>query len=96
VICFFEDTATGNTRPARHPPIKQVDLFSKYRALIPVQFQEETCPDPGEDIKGSIKRERNTKQQDHQKAKRMKSENNKKTTTSKERGYCNNDLGRKN
>ena len=63
------------------PPIKQVDLFSKYCALIPVEFQEETCPDPGEDIKGSIKREKNTKQRDRQKAKRMKVENEKNKTT---------------
>jgi hypothetical protein len=72
--------------PPGIPPIKQVELFSKYRALIPVEFQEETCPDPGEDIKGSIKRERNTKQRDRQKAKRTKVENDKK----KNRGYRNN------
>jgi hypothetical protein len=78
VIRFFEDATTGSTRPAQHPPIKQVELFSKYRALIPVQFQEETCPDPGEDIKGSIKRERNTKQRDRQKAKRIMKVENKK------------------
>ena len=70
--------------PPGIPPIKQVELFSKYRALIPVQFQEETCPDPGEDIKGSIKRERNTEQRDRQKAKRLKCENDKKTTTSED------------
>jgi hypothetical protein len=68
--------------PPGIPPIKQVELFSKYRALIPVEFQEATCPDPGEDIKGSIKRERNTKQRDRQKeAKRIKVENDKNKTT---------------
>jgi hypothetical protein len=63
--------------PGIPPSIKQVELFSKYCALIPVEFQEETCPDPGEYIKGSIKRERNTKQRDRQKAKRMKVEDEK-------------------
>jgi hypothetical protein len=30
------------------PPIKQVELFSKYRGLHLVQFQDITCPDPHE------------------------------------------------
>jgi hypothetical protein len=54
------------------PPIKQEELFTKYRGLLPVQFQEITCPDPGNDIKIKIKSERNTKQRERTKAKRMK------------------------
>jgi hypothetical protein len=56
------------------PPIKQVELFSKYRGLLPVQYQDITCPDPGNDVKIKIKSERNTKQRERTKAKRMKFE----------------------
>lgn len=54
------------------PPIKQVELFSKYRALIPEEFRNTTCPDPGDDIKMKIKSERNTKQRERNK--KMKTE----------------------
>jgi hypothetical protein len=60
------------------PPIKQVELFSKYCGLLPVQFQDITCPDPGDNIKIKIKSERNTKQRERTKAKRMKVEDNNK------------------
>jgi hypothetical protein len=57
------------------PPIKQVVLFTKYRALIPEVFCDITCPDPGDDIKMKIKSERNTKQQEKsKKARTMKKE----------------------
>jgi hypothetical protein len=57
------------------PPIKQVELFTKYRALIPKVFRDVTCPDPGDHIKMKIKSERNTKQQERStKARTMKKE----------------------
>ena len=56
-------------KPPGIPPIKQVELFSKYRALIPEPFRDITCPDPGEEIKFKIKSERNTKQRDRKKTK---------------------------
>jgi hypothetical protein len=56
------------------PAIKQVELFTKYRSLLPEPFREATCPDPGEEIKLKIKTERNTKQRERTKAKKMKSE----------------------
>jgi hypothetical protein len=55
--------------PPGIPPIKQVELFSKYRSLLPEPFRDITCPDPGEDIKFKIKNERNTKQRDRKKSK---------------------------
>jgi hypothetical protein len=54
------------------PPIKQVELFSKYCGLLPVPYQDITCPDPGNVVKIKIKSERNTKQRERTKAKRMK------------------------
>jgi hypothetical protein len=67
--------------PPGIPDIKQVELFSKYRALIPVEFQDETCPDPGVIITGGVKRERNTKRRDREQVKRTKVENDKNKTT---------------
>ena len=55
--------------PPGIPPIKQVELFSKYRALIPESFRDVTCPDPGEDIKKKIRSERNTKARERKKSK---------------------------
>jgi hypothetical protein len=60
------------------PPIKQVELFSKYCGLLPVQYQDITCPDPGDDVKIKIKSEHNTKQRERTKAKRMKFEDDNK------------------
>ena len=55
--------------PPGIPAIKQVELFSKYRSLLPVQFHDITCPDPGADVKDKIKQERNTKQRERKKSK---------------------------
>lgn len=46
--------------PPGVPPIKQVELFTKYRALIPEAFRDITCPDPGDEITKKIKSDRNT------------------------------------
>ena len=56
-------------RPPGIPPIKQMELFTKYRQLIPEQFRAETCPDPGEQIKQKIKSERNAKAREKKKSK---------------------------
>ena len=62
-------------KPPGIPPIKQVELFSKYRLLIPESYRDLTCPDPGEDVKVKIKSERNTKQRERtKKARQMKQE----------------------
>jgi hypothetical protein len=55
--------------PPGIPAIKQVELFSRYRVLLPEQFHDITCPDPGADIKDKIKQERNTKQHERKKSK---------------------------
>ena len=78
------------------PPIKQVELFSKYRALIPEEFRDTTCPEPSDDIKNKIKSERNTKQRERAKTKREtgqnkkhKSEDEKGNRTKQEAQECN-------
>ena len=38
--------------------IKQVELWSKYRPLVPVEFREECCPKPAKEV---IYREKNKK-----------------------------------
>lgn len=53
--------------PPGIPPIKQVELFTKYRGLIPEAFRETTCPDPGEEIKKKIRSDRNAKQRERSK-----------------------------
>ena len=65
--------------PPGIPPIKQVELFTKYRGLIPEAFRETTCPDPGEEIKKKIRSDRNTKQRER--SKRIKLEATKKRKT---------------
>ena len=54
------------------PDIKKVELYSKYRPLIPQTFQDTTCPHPGEDILDRIKSQRNKKQQQRQQQKKRK------------------------
>ena len=69
--------------PPGIPPIKQVELFSKYRALIPESFRDVTCPDPGEDIKKKITSEQNTRKQENVRSRKSKSKTtNKKMKTS--------------
>ena len=63
--------------PPGIPPIKQVELFSKFRGLIPEAFRDVTCPDPGDEIKGKIKSERNTKQRERNKKIKMEATHNK-------------------
>lgn len=54
------------------PDIKKVELYKKYRPLIPEQYRDITCPHPGEDVLSKIKTERNKKAQQRQKAKNEK------------------------
>lgn len=61
--------------PPGVPPIKQVELFTKYRALIPEAFRDITCPDPGDEITKKIKSDRNTKQRERKKTKKTEEEN---------------------
>jgi hypothetical protein len=43
------------------PAIKQVELYSKFRHLVPEEYKDVTCPYPGDDIMGKIKKERKEK-----------------------------------
>ena len=37
------------------PDIKKVELYKKYRPLIPTEYQDITCPYPSEDVLKKIK-----------------------------------------
>ena len=65
--------------PAGVPAIKQVELYKKYRPLIPKKWQDITCPHPGEEILNAIKTERNEKQRKRQKDKRVKNSHEQQT-----------------
>lgn len=45
-------------------PIKQVELYKKWRPFIPVQYREEICPRPSDEVIASVKSERNKKARD--------------------------------
>ena len=51
------------------PDIKRVELFTKYRPLIPLQFQNITCPHPSDKALAKIKSEQNPRVSKHQKQK---------------------------
>ena len=62
------------------PDIKRVELFTKYRPLIPLQFQYINCPHPGDNALEKIKSERNTRVCKRQKQKMDTKKENKKET----------------
>ena len=54
-------------------PIKQVELYTKWRTLIPdVNDREETCPRPSDEILESVKKQKNSKAAAKAAAKRRK------------------------
>ena len=63
------------------PDIKRIELFAKYRLLIPLQFQDITCPHPGNKALAKIKSERNTRVRKRQKQKMETKKEKKKETT---------------
>jgi hypothetical protein len=42
--------------------IKQVELYTKYRPLVPEQYWDELCPKPSDEVIGNIAKQRNEKQ----------------------------------
>lgn len=42
--------------PPGIPEIKQVELYEKWRPLIPASYQQEMCPDPGVEVRNKVKR----------------------------------------
>jgi hypothetical protein len=42
-------------------PIKQVELYKKWRPFVPHQFREEICPRPSDEVIASVKNDRNNK-----------------------------------
>ena len=41
--------------------IKQVDLFTKWRPIVPFEYKNITCPEPSEEVKLAAKRIRTKK-----------------------------------
>ena len=50
--------------------LKQVDLFKKWRPLIPPEFQDVTCPKPPEDVMQEVCQERRKKAKDRRQKKK--------------------------
>jgi hypothetical protein len=71
------NTQAGYLYPYRPglKPIKRVELFCKYRALLPKRCQDITCPDPGQDVIDSVKKTRAEKNADKRAAKKLKEGN---------------------
>ena len=42
-------------------PIKQAELFKKWRQFVPVQFQNEICPNPGTELLNAVAKEKSEK-----------------------------------
>ena len=42
-------------------PIKQVELFTKWRPMIPEEFRDEICPRPSDDVYDLVKTEKAAK-----------------------------------
>lgn len=47
--------------PPGIPNIKKVELFEKFRPLLPQQCRDETCPHPGQDVIEDVKGTKNEK-----------------------------------
>ena len=58
-------------------PIKQLELYEKFRPLIPKQYQDETCPYPGDEIFYGEKRKKSLKAKLKRELKDEKKEKNK-------------------
>jgi hypothetical protein len=54
--------------------IKQVKLFTRYRELLPLEWRDITCSDPGKEIILGIKGQRNQKAKEYAAAKKQKLE----------------------
>jgi hypothetical protein len=55
--------------PPKIKAIKQVELFTRYRELLPLEWYDITCPDPGKEIILGIKGQRNQKAKEYAAAK---------------------------
>ena len=57
---IWKETLTTNYPPLEEAPgikeIKQVELYTKWRKLIPEQFQNIICPKPANDIINRVKK----------------------------------------
>ena len=53
--------------------IKQVELYSKFRKFVPVEFRDEICPRPSEQVLQNIKKARSEKAKERTTRKRRAS-----------------------
>jgi hypothetical protein len=71
----FETMINTKLLPLERPglkPIKQVELFTKWRQFVLEEYKDIICPEPPKEIRDKVKHERNQKQQQHQKSKKKK------------------------
>ena len=40
------------------PPIKHVDIFTKWRQIVHFEYKDITCPEPSQEIKNKAKTDR--------------------------------------
>jgi hypothetical protein len=65
-------------KPPGLRPIKQVDLYEKFRPYVPRQYWDKTCPKPSDEVLESVRKERADKR-------KTKNNNDAKKTAPKER-----------
>ncbi len=46
------------------PPIKQVDLFTKWRQIVPFEYKDITFPEPSQEIKDKAKTDKSKNKKD--------------------------------
>ena len=69
------------------PAIKHVDLFTKWRQIVPFEFKDITCPEPSQEIKEKAKNDRNKKSKGIEYVEEDgNSKNNSETTKGRDRG----------
>ena len=52
--------------------IKQVELYSKWRPLLPEQYQDEMCPKPSDNVLENVKKDRAKKRKEKSSAEKKK------------------------
>lgn len=56
--------ASRNLKQIRKPgikPIKQIELATKWRPLVPIDFQDDVCPIPHPDVVAKYKQDKKNK-----------------------------------
>ena len=69
---FRFHTTPGQHIPAGLKPIKQVELYSKWRPLLPEEFRDIMCPRPSDEVINLIKERNREKRRTSTKQKKLK------------------------